>query len=98
MYCTVLLPALEPRQVTRWEAARFAREAFDIGVRVIGGCCGVESHHVRAMAEELAEERRKLPAGSDKSDHDLTLLSRKAELRKEQYEKEGTGQTLFDNK
>ena len=89
---------MEPRQITRWEAARFAREAFELGVRVIGGCCGVESHHVRAMAEELAEERERLPAGSDKSDQDLSLLNKKAELRKAQYEREGTGQTLFDNK
>ena len=89
---------MEPRQITRWEAARYAREAFQLGVRVIGGCCGMESHHVRAMAEELAEERGKLPAGSDKSDHDLSLLRRKAELRRSQHQSQGTGQTLFDNK
>lgn len=90
--------ALEPRQITRWEAARFAREAYEAGVRVIGGCCGLESHHVRAMAEELSQERGRLPAGSDKSDHDLSLLAKKAEIRREQYESKGTGQTLFDNK
>ena len=67
-------------------------------MRVIGGCCGVESHHVRAMAEELSEERGNLPAGSDKSDHDLSLLARKAEIRRELYESTGTGQTLFDHK
>ena len=89
---------MEPRQITRWEAARFAREAYEAGVRVIGGCCGVESHHIRAMAEELCEERGRLPAGSDKSDHDLSLLARKAQIRREQYESEGTGLTLFDNK
>ena len=89
---------MEPRQITRWEAARFAREAYEAGVRVIGGCCGVESHHVRAMAEELSAERGYLPASSDKSDHDLSLLARKAEIRKELYESSGTGQTLFDNK
>ena len=90
--------ALEPRQITRWEAARFAREAYEAGVRVIGGCCGVESHHVRAMAEELSPERGHLPAGSDKSDHNLSLLARKAEIRRELFESNGTGQTLFDNK
>ena len=58
----------------------------------------MESHHVRAMAEELSPERGHLPAGSDKSDHDLSLLARKAEIRREQYENTGTGQTLFDNK
>ena len=49
---------MEPRQITRWEAARYAREAFSLGVRIIGGCCGMESHHVRAMAEEMAGERQ----------------------------------------
>merc|ERR1712055_31332 len=49
--------AMEPRQVTRWEAARYAREAYDLGIRIIGGCCGFESYHIRAIAEELAEER-----------------------------------------
>ena len=71
---------MEPRQITRWEAARFAREAYDLGVRVIGGCCGFESYHIRAMAEELAEERGGLPEGSKKSDHDLSTLKKKAEL------------------
>ena len=72
--------AMEPRQITRWEVARFAREAYDLGVRVIGGCCGFESYHIRAMAEELAEERGGLPEGSKKSDHDLSTLKKKAEL------------------
>ena len=75
----ILLLAMEPRQITRWEAARFAREAYEVGVRVIGGCCGFESHHIRAMAEELAEERGRLPAGSQKSDYDLSVMKGKAD-------------------
>ena len=71
--------AMEPRQITRWEAARFAREAYQLGVRVIGGCCGVESHHINAMAAELAEER-----GKERTDDVLSLLRRKAELRGEE--------------
>ena len=103
MYLTLSHPymflAMEPRQITRWEAARFAREAYEVGVRVVGGCCGFESHHIRAMAEELSEERGRLPAGSDKSDHDLRLLSKKAEIRRQQFKEEGSGgMELFDNK
>ena len=61
--------AMEPRQITRWEAARFARSAYELGVRVIGGCCGFESHHVRAMAEELQAERGgRVAEGSKKHD------------------------------
>jgi len=32
--------ALEPRVCTRYDMHRFAREAYDIGIRFIGGCCG----------------------------------------------------------
>uniref|UniRef100_S4RIA8 Hcy-binding domain-containing protein n=1 Tax=Petromyzon marinus TaxID=7757 RepID=S4RIA8_PETMA len=61
-------PALEPRICTRWEMHRYAREAYALGVRYIGGCCGFEAYHVRAMAEELAVERGRLPAASEKHD------------------------------
>ena len=71
---------MEPRQITRWEAVRFAREAYDLGVRVIGGCCGFEPYHIRAIAEELAKERKRLPEGSDKSDHDLSTMKTKADI------------------
>lgn len=57
---------LEPRICTRWDMHRYAREAYDLGVRFIGGCCGFEAYHIRAVAEELAKERGKLPAGSEK--------------------------------
>ena len=45
---------------------KFAREAYNLGVRYIGGCCGFQAYHIRAVAEELAEERGVTPAGSEK--------------------------------
>ena len=45
---------------------KFAREAYNLGVRYIGGCCGFQAYHIRAVAEELAEERGVLPRGSEK--------------------------------
>ena len=45
---------------------KFARESYELGVRYIGGCCGFQAYHIRAVAEELAEERGKAPAGSEK--------------------------------
>merc|ERR1719466_93533 len=66
--------ALEPRVCTRWDMHRYAREAYEVGVRYIGGCCGFEPYHIRAIAEELAPERGRLPEGSDKSDHDLSAM------------------------
>jgi len=58
--------ALEPRILTRWDVHKYARRAYDLGVRFIGGCCGFEPYHIRAIAEELAPERGRLPAASDK--------------------------------
>uniref|UniRef100_UPI00358F3C56 betaine--homocysteine S-methyltransferase 1-like n=1 Tax=Myxine glutinosa TaxID=7769 RepID=UPI00358F3C56 len=58
--------ALEPRLATRWDIQHYAREAYKLGVRYIGGCCGFESYHIRAIAEELAVERGFLPDGSAK--------------------------------
>lgn len=57
---------LEPRICTRWDMHRYAREAYDLGVRYIGGCCGFEAYHIRAVAEELEKERGGLPKGSEK--------------------------------
>ncbi|XP_054908432.1 betaine--homocysteine S-methyltransferase 1 [Poeciliopsis prolifica] len=58
--------ALEPRILTRWEMQKYAREAYNAGIRYIGGCCGFEPYHIRAVSEELELERGFLPAGSEK--------------------------------
>ena len=65
--------AVEPRQITRWEARKWARSAYELGIRYIGGCCGFEPYHIRAMAEELRDVRGGLPESSDKSDWDLSI-------------------------
>jgi len=57
---------LEPRIATRSEMRQFARQAWEVGVRFIGGCCGFEPYHIRAIAEELANERNKVPDASEK--------------------------------
>ncbi|KAI1900307.1 hypothetical protein AGOR_G00048630 [Albula goreensis] len=49
--------ALESRAMTRWDMQKYAREAYNMGIRYIGGCCGFEPYHIRALAEELAPER-----------------------------------------
>ena len=47
---------------------KYARDAYNMGINYIGGCCGFEPYHIRAVAEELAKERGKLPVGSEKHD------------------------------
>ncbi|KAJ8405623.1 hypothetical protein AAFF_G00316030 [Aldrovandia affinis] len=58
--------ALESRAITRWDMQKYAREAYNAGIRYIGGCCGFEPYHIRALAEELAPERGFLPPASEK--------------------------------
>ncbi|KAF6730148.1 Betaine--homocysteine S-methyltransferase 1 [Oryzias melastigma] len=57
---------LEPRILTRWDMHKYAREAYNAGIRYIGGCCGFEPYHIRAVAEELATERGFFPAATEK--------------------------------
>ena len=53
MYLLFICLALEPRTLTRWDVHKYARRAYDMGVRYIGGCCGFEPYHIRAIAEEV---------------------------------------------
>jgi len=79
----------EPRQITRFEARKFARDAYNLGIRYIGGCCGFEPYHIRAMAEELRDIRGRLPLSSDKSDYDLSA-HKKLEDAFERYKNKGS--------
>ena len=45
--------ALEPRICTRFDIHKFAREAFELGVRYIGGCCGFQPYHIRSVHTSL---------------------------------------------
>lgn len=45
--------ALEPRSLTRFDVHKYAREAYDLGIRYIGGCCGFEAYHIRAISQEV---------------------------------------------
>jgi betaine-homocysteine S-methyltransferase len=58
--------ALEPRIMTRFDMQRYAREAYELGVRYIGGCCGTEPYHIRAVSEELHDVRGFLPKATEK--------------------------------
>lgn len=58
--------ALEPRTCTRWDMQKYARDAYKMGIRYIGGCCGFEPYHIRAVSEELEKERGKSCKASDK--------------------------------
>jgi betaine-homocysteine S-methyltransferase len=65
--------SLEAFACTRFEMARFARAAADLGVNSLGICCGGGPHHVRAMAEELG---RSVPASKYSPSMDLHPMFR----------------------
>jgi betaine-homocysteine S-methyltransferase len=45
--------ALDPFLCNRYEIAAFAREAYDLGIRYLGVCCGAAPHYIRSLAEAL---------------------------------------------
>ena len=44
---------LDPFLCTRQEIFDFGREAYELGIRYLGVCCGAGPHHIRALAESL---------------------------------------------
>jgi betaine-homocysteine S-methyltransferase len=44
---------LDPFLCTRQEIFDFGREAYQLGIRYLGVCCGAGPHHIRALAESL---------------------------------------------
>ena len=61
--------ALEPFTCNRFEIALFAKEAWDLGVRYIGLCCGTMPHHIRAVAEALGRRPPASRYSADMSKH-----------------------------
>jgi betaine-homocysteine S-methyltransferase len=61
--------ALDPFTCNRYEMARFAKTAHDLGVRYLGVCCGGAPHHVRAMAEALGRSPEASRYSPDLSKH-----------------------------
>lgn len=48
--------ALDPFVCNRYEIGAFGKEAFDMGVRYLGACCGAGPHHIRSLAEALGRQ------------------------------------------
>jgi methionine synthase I (cobalamin-dependent) len=75
---------LDPFLLTRFQMARFAQDAKELGVNYIGICCGGSPHHVRAMAEALG---RTVPASQYSPDLSMhPVLGAKGET-KEKYKR-----------
>jgi betaine-homocysteine S-methyltransferase len=61
--------ALDPFVCTRYEIADFTRDAYALGVRYLGVCCGAGPHHIRSMAEALGRQPEASRYSPDMSKH-----------------------------
>jgi betaine-homocysteine S-methyltransferase len=60
---------LDPFVCTRAEIAEFGTEAYALGVRYLGVCCGAGPHHIRALAEALGRRPPASRYSADMSRH-----------------------------
>ena len=60
---------LDPFMCTRDEIFEFGREAYALGVRYLGVCCGAGPHHIRALAESLGRHPPASRYSADMSKH-----------------------------
>jgi methionine synthase / methylenetetrahydrofolate reductase(NADPH) len=62
--------------------ALFAREAVDLGARILGGCCGTTPEHIRAIAEAVKKlHPAKLATGTGRSGG-VEVLERAERIRR----------------
>jgi betaine-homocysteine S-methyltransferase len=61
--------ALDPFTCNRFEIAEFGNEAFALGARYLGVCCGAGPHHIRALAEALGRRPPASRYSADMSKH-----------------------------
>lgn len=64
--------------------ALYAQEAADLGVRILGGCCGTTPEHIRAMAEavkKLGEARARRDGARPSADASVEVLEPTARVR-----------------
>ena len=60
---------LDPFVCTRQEMFDFGREAYELGIRYLGICCGAGPHHIRALAEALGRTPESSKYSADMSKH-----------------------------
>lgn len=61
--------ALDSFTCNRYELADFATDAYAMGARFIGACCGAGPHHIRSMAEALGRKPAASRYSPDMSKH-----------------------------
>lgn len=60
---------IEKYLCTRYDMAEFAKQAYKLGVRYMGICCGGSPYHLRAMSEALGIKTKASEYSADLSKH-----------------------------
>jgi betaine-homocysteine S-methyltransferase len=61
--------ALDPFTCNRYELGEFGKEAYELGIRYLGVCCGAGPHHIRSLAEALGRRPAASRYTADMSKH-----------------------------
>ena len=80
--------ALDPLLCNRYEIAQFGREAYDLGVRYLGVCCGAAPHMIRSLAEALGRETPASRYSPDMTRHAFLGTHDQLRVHNQQYAKE----------
>ncbi len=76
---------LDPFLCTRSEIFDFGREAFALGIRYLGVCCGAGPHHIRALAESLGRHPEASKYSADMSKHAFFGTDRRIKQIQREY-------------
>ena len=77
--------ALDPFVCNRYEIADFGRDAFALGVRYLGVCCGAGPHHIRSLAEALGRRPPASRYSPDMSKHIVFGSDKRLDPRNLEY-------------
>jgi betaine-homocysteine S-methyltransferase len=80
--------ALDPFLCNRYEIGQFARDAYSLGVRYLGVCCGAAPHYIRGMAEALGRETPASRYSPDMSQHAFLGTDPQLRAHNQAYAKE----------
>ena len=80
--------ALDPLLCNRYEIAQFGREAYDLGIRYLGVCCGAAPHMIRSLAEALGRETPASRYSPDMSRHAFLGTNAQLHEHNQQYAKD----------
>jgi betaine-homocysteine S-methyltransferase len=61
--------ALDPFTCNRYELGEFGKDAYELGIRYLGVCCGAGPHHIRSLAEALGRRPAASRYTADMSKH-----------------------------